>query len=486
MPVDTQHAEYKRFIDDWQMIKDCCEGQTAVKSKKTKYLPVMADSHPNDDRYMAYIKRANFVNFTGRTKEGLTGAIFREAPNVSLPSELEYLIDNADGAGESLISLAKDVTGEVVGRGRHILLVDYPPLPDNLTQEQVELLQPVATINRYDCESFINWRVDTVNGQKILTLAVLKEDYNTSDDEFDYEKGSQYRVLRLQNGVYTQQIYRDEEPVDNPVIPRKANGEPFSMIPLFIIGAENNDTQIDVPPLGDIAHLNVGHYRNSADLEENCFIHGQLTLGVSSSLSFDQFQESNPNGIVVGAMAGHFLGEGGGFSVVQADKNQLADELMQRKEEQMRNLGARMISDSSSTKTATQSLIEQAGQTSILSTISDNVSEGIQTCINWCGEFMGANEESFFELTKNFFDTVSDPQLLMAAMQLNEGGVIAKADMQNLARDQGIIKDDRDNELIDSELEVEVKEKIRQAALIAGRSLPSEQETTSEELTEEN
>ena len=486
MAVSTQHPEYKRLIDDWQMVKDCCEGQTSVKLKKTKYLPVMADSSPNDDRYLAYLKRANYVNFTGRTKEGLTGAIFREAPNVSLPSELEYLIENADGAGESLVSLTKDVTGEVVGRGRHVLLVDYPPLPDNLTQEQVELLAPKATINRYNCESFVNWKVETVNGQKILTMAVLKESYNASEDEFDYEPDDQYRVLRLQNGIYTQQLYRDEEPVDNPVIPRKADGSPFNMIPLFVIGAENNDTTVDVPPLGDIAHLNIGHYRNSADLEENCFIHGQLTLGVSSSLSFDQFKESNPNGIVVGAMAGHFLGEGGGFSVVQADKNQLADELMQRKEEQMRNLGARMISDSTSTKTATQSLIEQAGETSILSTISDNVSEGIQTCINWCGEFMGASEEAFFELTKNFFDTVSDPQLLMAAMQLNEGGVIAKADMQNLARDQGIIKDDRDNDTIDAELEDEVKEKIRQAALIAGRNLPSDQEMNDEGLTEEN
>ena len=487
MPIDTQHSEYKKHLSDWEMVKDCCEGQSSVKSKKDKYLRPMSQVSTSDPRYLSYIARANFVNFTGRTKEGLTGAVFREDPEIELPSECEYLLENADGAGETLISLAKDVTGEVVGRGRHVLLVDYPPLEANLTAEQIQNLSPQATINRYNCESLINWRVDKVNGQKILGLAVLKETYNASSDEFEFDAEIQYRVLRLTNGVYSQQVYRENKPFEQEIIPLKADGTPFSIIPMFIIGAENNDSEVDTPPLADIAHLNIGHYRNSADLEENCFVHGQLTLGVSSSMSHDQFEAANPNGIVVGAMAGHFLGEGGSFSVVQAEKNQLADHLMERKESQMRKLGARMISEGGSVKTATQSLIEQAGETSILTTIADNVSEGIQQCINWCGEFMGAASEALFKLNTEFFDDTNDPQMLMAAMQLNEGGVIAKSDMQNLARDQGVIKDGRTNEDIDAELIVELKERLKRRAIIAGRNVADEDEgKESEESLEES
>ena len=455
MSVDQQNPEYTTYLDEWRMVQDCCDGQRAIKKKRTKYLPAMEGVTEVESRYVNYLKRAVFVNFTGKTRDGLTGAIFRSKPEMELPNETAYLEDNADGAGESLTSLAKDVTGEVISKGRHALLVDYPEVQEGLSLEDVNRLSPKATINRYTAENFVNWRVEVVNGQKLLALAVLCEEYDNNDDEFSYEIDKQYRVLRLRDGVYTQQLYRNDEPITEEYIPKKANGEFFDFIPLFIIGAENNDPTVDVPPLADVGHINIAHYRNSADLEENCFVHGQLTLGVSSSMSLSQFTEANPNGITVGSMAGHFLGDSGGFSVVQASENQLADRLMVRKEEQMRKLGARMM-EVGAAKTATQSLIEQAGETSILTTIADNVTEGIKACVEWCGMFMGATQESKFVLNTKFFDEVADPQMLMAAMQLNEGGLIAKSDMQELARIQGVIKDGRTNEDIDAELEAEM------------------------------
>ena len=454
MTVDIKHPEYKTFINEWEAIQDCCEGQRAIKSKNVKYLKPMEGVSPNDARYQNYLHRAVFVNFTGKTQEGLTGAIFRNKPDYILPQETEYLEKNADGAGESLISLAKDVTGEVIAKGRHALLVDYPQVNPGLSLEEFNELSPKATINRYTCENFINWRVEVINGQKLLTLAVLCEHYDSNEDEFEYEQGKQYRVLRLRNGVYTQQLYQELEPITNEYAPTKADGSTFNFIPLFIIGSENNDTTVDIPPLGDIAAINIAHYRNSADLEENCFVHGQLTLGVSSSMSLTQFQEANPNGILVGSMAGHFLGESGGFSSIQASENQLADRLMERKEEQMRKLGARMISVTAN-KTATQTLIEASGETSIMSTISKNVSEGIEKCIEWCGMFMGATNMPKFALSTKFFDEIADPQMLMAAMQLNEAGILAKSDMQNLARSQGVVNELRLNEDIDRDVEQE-------------------------------
>ena len=480
MSVEQQNPEYSTYLKEWQMIEDCCEGQRAIKHANTKYLPPMEGVGRQDARYINYLERAVFVNFTGKTREGLAGAIFRNEPECILPSEVEYLKDNSDGAGESLTSLSKDVAGEVIGKGRHCLLVDYPEVESGLSLEEFDRLAPKATINRYIAENFINWRVEVINGQKILTLAVLCEEYDADEDEFGYEPKKQYRVLRLRNGVYTQQLYRDDEYITKEYTPTKADGTTFDFIPLFIIGSENNDTTVDVPPLGDIAYINIAHYRNSADLEENCFVHGQLTLGVSSTMSLSQFQEANPDGITVGSMAGHFLGDSGGFSVVQASENQLADRLMARKEEQMRKLGARMI-EIGAAKTATQSLIEQAGETSILTTIADNVSEGIKTCIEWCGMFMGANKESTFILNTKFFDDVADPQMLMAAMQLNEGNLIAKSDMQELARQQGIVKDGRSNEDIDAELAAEMA-KIPEEPEIE----PENDEEDQESLTSED
>lgn len=100
---------------------------------------------------------------------------------------------------------------------------------------------------------------------------------------------------------------------------------------------------------------------------------------------------------------------------------------------------------------------------------------------------MGAASEALFKLNTEFFDDTNDPQMLMAAMQLNEGGVIAKSDMQNLARDQGVIKDGRTNEDIDAELIVELKERLKRRAIIAGRNVADEDEgKESEENLEES
>ena len=336
--------------------------------------------------------------------------------------------------------------------------MDFPQIDGTLTLEQQEMIDPKATIHRYTCEQVINWRANVIGGRKILDLVVLRESYDADEDEFAHEAEYQYRVLRLREGVYTQQVYREDKPLTEEIAPRKSDGSTFDEIPGIFIGSENNDSTIDVAPLADIAHVNLAHYRNSADLEENCFIHGQMTLGISSGMSLTQFQEANPNGITVGAMTGHFLGEGGNFSSVQASENQLADKLMERKEEQMRKLGARMIvvgTIENTKQTATQSKIDATGESSMLNTIVDNVSSAIQACLVWCGEYMGADAtDAVFQLNKKFFDDDANPQLLMAAIQLNDRAIIAKSDLQDMARSQGIVKETRTNEEIDGEVEI--------------------------------
>ncbi len=61
------------------------------------------------------------------------------------------------------------------------------------------------------------------------------------------------------------------------VVWKKGNGTNWDRIPFSPIGSENNDPMPDKPPMEDLAHLNIGHYRNSADYEEACFIAGQPT-----------------------------------------------------------------------------------------------------------------------------------------------------------------------------------------------------------------
>jgi len=78
--VDYQRPEIEKFSPDWDLVDDVVEGQRPVKLKTTTYLPKPnpTDSSPeNAARYTQYIERALFVNFGGRTLEGLIGTAFK-------------------------------------------------------------------------------------------------------------------------------------------------------------------------------------------------------------------------------------------------------------------------------------------------------------------------------------------------------------------------------------------------------------------------
>ena len=75
MPVNTKHAEYSKNLYRWKLVRDCSAGSDVVKAAGAEYLPVpnaKDKSAENKVRYEAYKKRAQFVNFVSRTKNGLS------------------------------------------------------------------------------------------------------------------------------------------------------------------------------------------------------------------------------------------------------------------------------------------------------------------------------------------------------------------------------------------------------------------------------
>ena len=119
-------------------------------------------------------------------------------------------------------------------------------------------------------------------------------------------------MLRLNTDKqYTQQLYDENgDAITEEIVIRGANGQPFDYIPFQFIGSRDNLPNIDEPILYDIARVNIGHFRNSADQENNLSVHGGGTLVVSTDMSTEAFQAANPGGITVGENSGLILSEG--------------------------------------------------------------------------------------------------------------------------------------------------------------------------------
>jgi hypothetical protein len=390
-------------------------------------------------RYKQYLKRAVFTNFTGRTKNALVGAAFRKNPMYELPEAVDYLNQDATGDGLSLVQLAKDELSNLMETGRSLLLVDYPQADDDLSLEDVNMLDLRASIVPYTAEQCINWKTSVINGRRLLTLCVLAEPYFNTDLEFSHDSDIQYRVLRLTDEGYSQQIYQDDKPVSDEIYPRKADGSVWEEIPLIFVGSKNNDSTIDDAPLSDIADVNVAHYRNSADYEESCFITGQPSLFITHSLTSEQFEEYNPDGLILGSRAGHVLGETGSAILLQASPNNLVMEAMKAKEQAMVMIGARIITDRGGNETAEGARIRFASENSVLGDIVSNLSQGLEKAIGYVCEFMGVTGDYYFDINSEFYDKSVDPQMIMSMITLLDRNLIGDIDIFERLQAAGLI-----------------------------------------------
>jgi hypothetical protein len=216
-------------------------------------------------------------------------------------------------------------------------------------------------------------------------------------------------------------------------------------------GAKNNDYSVDSAQLADIAEVNLAHYRNSADYEESCFLTGQPTLFITTSLSAEQFAEMNPNGIKLGSRAGHVLGETGSANLVQADANTIVREAMNSKMAEMIAIGARIITDRGQNETAEGARIRFASENSVLGDVVHNLSEALEKCIYWVAEFMGVTGEIEFYLNTEFYDKSVDPQLIMSMVTLLDREIIGEADIFERLKAAGLVDPERTLDMVKSE-----------------------------------
>lgn len=438
MPVSETHAEYNKNVDKWKLTRNAATGLSFEEARK--YIP--RRTHEEQDQYYHRVEKAIYTNYTGRTREGLKGAIFRLPPRIELPPDMEFMLDNADGAGQSLTQVAKLAADEVMETGRFGLLADYPMVDENLTVEQIRRMKLQPHIATYTAESIINWHVHVLNGRRQLGMLVLKENSPVHYDEFTWDYVDRYRVLRLnEDQQYTQQLYDENgDAITEQIVIRGASGQPFDYIPFHFIGSRDNLPDVDEPILYDIARVNIGHFRNSADQENNLSVHGGGTLVVSTDMSPEAFQAANPGGITVGENAGLILSEGGKAELLQLGSASAIGAEMAHKEQMMVQIGAKIITKTGQ-RTAEEARMQATSENSMLDTMVGNMDEAFTKVLYDCRAFISPTDADIvFALNSDFWQDSIAPQEIMAMIQGNDAGVMPKIDIVRRLMDAGWIQ----------------------------------------------
>lgn len=398
----------------YRRIRACVAGPDVIRELGKEFLPhpdpAKADTKEGKDRYKNYLLRAMFYNITGNTVKGMAGQIFARDPVVKVPEQLEIMEGDVNGSGVSLSQQARAVVEDVISLGRHALMVDYPTTNGAVSQADLDSGNIRPMILAFQPEKAINWRESSVGAKKKLTLVVLRDTVDTMDADgemtFDEDTVEIFRELRLISGIYWVRVWSEDASgtlqAGEWLQPKKNDGTPFREIPVIFPGADNNDPTIDDAPMKDISELNIGHYRNSADYEDSVFMVGQPTP-VISGLNREWVDNVLKGEIVYGSRVAIKLPTGGDLKMVQAEPNTMVKEAMDTKERQMVALGARLVEQRSVQRTATEYGGDKATQTSILATISRNVTAAYLQCFQWVCDFAGTDIDDFeFELNTDF------------------------------------------------------------------------------------
>jgi Domain of unknown function (DUF4055) len=258
--VAATNGEYLFWAPHWQTIRDCLMGEIVIKARGQRYLP--RTDKQTDNEYKAYLERGTFYNATARTVAGLVAAVHTRAPIIdNLPDVVD--ITNVTNDGQSFDMFMKRITKETVSLGRYGVMIDAPP----------EGGAPYCV--GYDAEDIVDWAVTRVGSREKIDYVVLREisRQRVRFTERTNELVEHYRVLFIdEDGIYKQRLYRDGFPnSEYEEFTPLMQGRPMTEIPFLFIGPYDFGSDVEKPPILDIALLNLSHYRAYAQLEAGRF-----------------------------------------------------------------------------------------------------------------------------------------------------------------------------------------------------------------------
>lgn len=453
--ITTPHPLYNENKPIWDKCRDAIGGDEDIKKAGAKYLPKL--NGQTNKEYENYLNRAQWFGATSRTVDSYLGMIFRKNPQMFYDMESKSAKEIPDNFfnsitvdGSSLNEFINNVTEEIISVNRCGVLVEFPNDPRIVNAvseyEKEEFLRehnlhPILA--EYKTETIINWNWMYMDQKVIPTYFVLKEEIFNSyypssivpiqTDVYrilmlePYLDGFRYKQIKFQN------VLKDSAPNNfkaTEVIYPQKNGQYIPFIPFYVLDDKGvNYRTIRKPMVNDLVNTNIGHFRNSADWENELHIVGHKTLYFPG---WDKKIHGNPK--IGGALAGPANCEP---TMIEASSDSGIKEEMNSKVEQMAVLGTERISSSnqylSSAETAkVANASESSSLTLLATTLGKSFSLICDFVLSWAKYVdSGVN----VQINKDFFqDDINGSELLEWMKAYQQGGVSWETYFYNLKK----------------------------------------------------
>ena len=405
MPVTDTHQGYDKAVEKAGMVEDCYMGSCAIKEAGDKYLPKL--SGQKQEEYDAYKERGLFLPVVKPTAVAFLGAIMRKDPVYEVPESMEYLIEDVNGDNTDIELMATHAIKHLLLHGRIGYLVEHDG--------------ERAYFYSYPIESIRNWSEDFVVLQQTYTMRDPKDAF--VDIEMD-----EYLVLRMVDGVYTQELWREvngKMDLYDTATPLK-RGEPLDYIPFVVANTSELSWYYTNPGLYELSVMNVDNYRLATDLRHGLHYTALPTMFLFGDLEGDDGQKAQ---ISVGAgRANHIPDPSGRAELLEFNGAGLGSisKAISESVVAMAGIGAKMLAtNEGGVKAAETARIEASAETASLSTIASTVEQIIGRLFEYAMDWSGVEADFTFELNKDFIDAGMEPQEITALLQAWQGGGIS-------------------------------------------------------------
>lgn len=442
MSLDEPHPLFSANLGRWTLCRDAHQGQDVVRAKREAYLPPtrgmvldgMGEGQQGLLRYNAYLNRALFPEVFADTINILVGIMNRKPPAITLPEQMQPLLEKATILGEGLNDVIRKIHEQQLITARVGVHLDVPSEP----VRQANML-PLLSI--FNAEAIRNWDDGEVLDptRQTLNLVVIDASEYTRDG-FSWTYNKKYRVLALgdleaneaqgtavyTNGLFDESEGFDESRMEAPLLRDK----PLTEIPFVFIGPKDINVEPDLPPMLGLANRSFAIYNGEADLRQALHITAEETLvTIGTPLTED-------SALRVGTGARIAMSEGGDVKYVGPDSRAIAfqESNVKRDYETANALSARLSNQGSQVESGEALRIRVAAQTSNIASIARSAAVGMQEILRVAARWLDLNpDEVTVEPNLNFADDPIEFTELNEMMTFKQrGGVISHKTMNEV------------------------------------------------------
>lgn len=428
--------DYRVMQERWGLLYDLMGGTKTMRARGELWLP--RESRESKQAYEARLKRTFLYNAFKRTIKAYVGAAFLKDVSVSnVPKPLEYLIRNCDSAGRNLTTFCSELCEDILITGKCHNFVDNPSVkgPVSLAEVRENNIRPY--FNRIDPRDLFAWRTTYSNNKENLTEIRFRERSVEEYDEWSETEVLRVRVIRA--GKWMNYTYRvTGETSAGEYTPEKEGFFELDYIPLITVYEKKLAPMVAMPPLEDLAWLNLRHWQSTSD--QNNILHV-----VRVPLLFARgFQEGELDNLEIGANRlvsttnaqadmKHIEHNGNAISSGREDLIDL--------EKRMSHMGSDILTSKSvDRQTATARKVDQAESMSVFQVILRNLEHGIEESFRTAGDWINVNAENVMvNIGDDFSIPGSESNIIENLTALHELGRLSDEEFYEELTRRGIL-----------------------------------------------